>query len=80
MSSDEPNPDLETAARWCDEAAAELDRAAGHCRVAADHFRNRLIPRAAAHLWAAFGHVEIAGERLRDQARMHGGKARLPDD
>ena len=80
MGADPPNPDLEKATEWCEEAAAELDRAAGHCRVAADHFRNRLIPRAAAHLWAAFGHVEIAGKRLRDQARMHSGKAMLPDD
>ena len=80
MSPAEPNPDRENAARWCEEAAAELDRAAGHCRVAADHFRNQLIPRAAAHLWAAFGHVEGATERLREQARMHSGKSRLSED
>jgi hypothetical protein len=80
VSSEQPNPELEQAAGWCEEAAVELDRAAAHCRVAADHFRNRLIPRAAAHLWAAFGHVEIAGERMRDQARTHSLKSRLPDD
>ena len=80
MGAEQPNEDLEKAARWCEEAAVELDRAAGHCRVAAGHFRNRVVPRAAAHLWAALGHLDAAAERLRHQARMHSRKSMLPDD
>jgi hypothetical protein len=35
----------EAAARLYDEAAAELDRAAAHCRVAAERFRAAEVPR-----------------------------------
>ena len=67
---------LEAAARSYDGAAEELELAARHCRTAAQHFRDREIPRAAAHAWAAFGHVKIAEGSLEDQARIHAGKSR----
>ena len=80
VSEGQPAPEahqarLEAAARLYDEAAAELERAAGHCRVAADHFRNREVPRGAAHAWATRGHVLEALERLDAQARTHASKS-----
>ena len=71
---------LEAAAALYDEAAREFDRAAGHCRVAAEHLRNGEIPRGAAHAWAAYGHAREAAERLDEQARTHATKSRLPTD
>ncbi|MGZ8741250.1 MAG: hypothetical protein ACXWZ8_11710, partial [Gaiellaceae bacterium] len=66
---------LESAARLCEEVAAELDLAAQHCRTAARHFRDGEVPRAAAHAWAAHGHVLEADERLSRQAREHASEA-----
>ncbi|HLK16340.1 MAG TPA: hypothetical protein VKT78_16155 [Fimbriimonadaceae bacterium] len=66
---------LEDAALIYEAAAEQLERAAGHCRTAAKHFREREIPRAAAHAWAAFGHVRVAEDKLEDQARTHAGKS-----
>lgn len=62
---------LEDAALVYDATAEELEQAARHCRTAAQHFRERVIPRAAAHAWAAFGHMRIAEESLEGQARTH---------
>jgi hypothetical protein len=62
---------LEAAAQLYDEAAAELDQAARHCEVAAQHFRNKEVPRGAAHAWAARGHMLEALARLDEQAREH---------
>jgi hypothetical protein len=61
----------EEAARACEVAAEELDRAVQHCRTAAQHYRDGKIPRGAAHAWAAFGHVRTADEALAAQARSH---------
>ena len=72
--------DLERAALLYEEAAAELERALGHCRVAAEHFRSGEVPNGAAHAWAAHGHILAARERLNEQARQHTGKAMLPGD
>jgi hypothetical protein len=72
--------DLENAARIYEEAAAELDRAAGHLRVAAEHFRNREQPRGAAHAWAARGHLLNAGSNLDEAARMQAQRSSIPDD
>ena len=85
VSEGQPAPEahqarLEAAARLYDEAAAELERAAGHCRVAADHFRNREVPRGCAHAWAAEGHVREAEDRLGQQARFHASRSLLPGE
>ena len=72
--------DLERAAQLYEEAAAELERALGHCRVAAEHFRAGVVPNGTAHEWAAYGHLLSARERLDMQARQHTGKAMLPGD
>jgi hypothetical protein len=71
---------LDAAARLYEEAAHELDRAAGHCRVSAEHFRGGEVPRGAAHAWAAFGHVREALDRLEQQARVQATRARLAGD
>lgn len=64
----------ETAA-LLDGAAEELRQAEAHVRVAADHFRNREIPRACAHEWAARGHLLKALAALDDQAREHADRS-----
>ena len=78
--ADERQARLDEAARLYEDAAHELDRAAGHCRVSADHFRSGEVPRGAAHAWAAFGHVREALDRLEQQARDHSKRALLAGD
>jgi hypothetical protein len=62
---------LDAVARAYDEIAAELEQALAHVRVAAEHYRNELVPRGAAHALAAHGHLLNARERLNVQARDH---------
>jgi hypothetical protein len=62
---------FERDARLYDEVAADLDRAAAHARVAAQHFRDGVVPRGAAHAWAVRGHLLEAQARLDAQAREH---------
>jgi hypothetical protein len=78
--ADDRQARLEKAAQLYEDAAQELDRAAGHCRVSAEHFRGGEVPRGAAHAWAAFGHVREALDRLEQQARFHATQARLAGD
>ena len=66
-----PEERLEAAAKLYDEAAEELDRAAAHARVAAQHFRDGEVPRGAAHAWATRGHVLAAEKALDEQALEH---------
>ena len=51
--------------------AAELERAAAHCRVAAQHYQGREIPRGGAHGLAAYGYVVKAQALLNDTARHY---------
>jgi hypothetical protein len=62
---------LDATAKLYDDAASELERAARHCEVAAQHFRGGEVPRGAAHAWAARGHLLEAMTRLDEQAREH---------
>ena len=66
---------LEATARLYDAAAADLEQAVAHCRVAAQHFRKNEVPRGAAHAWAARGHVLDAHARLDEQAREHAARS-----
>jgi hypothetical protein len=59
------------AAQLLDGVAEELRQSEAHVRVAAQHFRDREIPRACAHEWAARGHLLKALEGLDEQAREH---------
>lgn len=70
MEDGVPEP-LERTAQLRDQAADELEQAVAHCRVAAEHFRNREVPRGTAHAWAARGHVLEPNDRLDEQAREH---------
>jgi hypothetical protein len=77
-AQDPPAPGShEAAARLFDEAAAELDRASGHCRRAAERFRDGEVPGAAAHAWAALGHLREAELGLETQASGHRLRANL---
>jgi hypothetical protein len=62
---------LAAAARLYEEVAAELERAAAHAAVAAQHLRDENAPRASAHAWALRGHLLEAEARLDEQAREH---------
>jgi hypothetical protein len=78
VTEDERSARLEQAARLYDRSSEELDLAAGHCRVAAQHFRDGEVPRGAAHAWAARGHLLNARQGLDEQARMHAERALPP--
>ena len=69
------NEDLEAAASLFERAADELELASRHCRTAANHMRDREVPRGAAHAWAAHGHVLRAAALLEEQARVHAQKS-----
>ena len=68
------------AAERFEAMAAELERATGHCRVAAGHYREGDIPRAAAHAFAAYGHLLRGQAGLEEAARVHASKSLLPAD
>ncbi len=53
-----------------DAIASELERAAAHARVSAQHFRDRNIPSAGAHTVALLGHLEVAKELLATRAKI----------
>ena len=63
------------AAEKFEAIADELERAAQHCRVAAQHYRDRLIPRAAAHAWAAYGHLHHSSDELDRLAQIHASRS-----
>ena len=77
-AQDPPAPGShEAAARLFEEAAAELDRASGHCRRAAERFRDGEVPGAADHAWTALGYLREAELGLETQARGHRLRANL---
>ncbi|MEM8766112.1 MAG: hypothetical protein AAGE43_01610 [Pseudomonadota bacterium] len=73
----DPRDDVAAAFRL---AAEKLDRAAAHCRIAAQHYSNREIPRGCAHAFAALGDMRIAENAIDDNAMLHAGKARIDLD
>jgi len=75
VSDDERRARLEEAASLYDRASEELERAAAHCRVAAQHVRDGEIPRGAAHAWAARGHLLNVEQNLDAQARTHAARS-----
>jgi hypothetical protein len=62
---------LDAVADAYEEIATELERALAHVRVAAQHYRDGVVPRGAAHAWSAHGHLLDAAEQLARQARDH---------
>lgn len=65
----------EATAQLYDGVAAELEQALAHCRVAAQHFRDELVPHGTAHAWAARGHLLRAEDLLDGQAREHADRS-----
>lgn len=63
-----------TAARY-DKSADELDRAASHLRIAAQHFRADDVARGCAHVFAAYGHVHVVQRQIDEHAEEHRTKA-----
>lgn len=71
MSDDE----REEAARRYQRSAEELNAAADHLRIAAEHFTSKEVPRGCAHAFAAYGHM-LNGHRLLDEnAVLHASKS-----
>jgi hypothetical protein len=66
---------LEATAAAYDEIAAKLEQALAHVRVAAQHYRDGVVPRGAAHAWSAHGHLLAAIEQLEAQARDHASRS-----
>ena len=65
-----------TAAQY-EDSARELDRAAAHLRIAAEHFRTSEVPRGCAHAFAAYGHIRVAQRQIDAHAEQHRLRAQL---
>lgn len=74
MKEDSP---FEASALVCEEVAKELELAAKHMLITAEHFRSQEVPRASAHTLATLGHVEKAKALLAEIAIKHSEKAQL---
>jgi hypothetical protein len=70
------NPSLAEMKAHFERAAAELEVAARHCRIAAEHFAAQEVPRGCAHGFAALGNMAEAQEALTAATRLHATKAR----
>ena len=69
------DPRAEVAGLY-ERAAAELELAAQHARVAARHLGEDEVPGSGAHAWAAHGHELAAQELLGQAAKLHAARAR----
>jgi ABC-type bacteriocin/lantibiotic exporter with double-glycine peptidase domain len=67
---------LDKQATLYEQAAQELDLAAKHLRVTAEHFRNHEVPRACAHIFASQGHLFAVKKIIEEHAVLHASKAR----
>jgi hypothetical protein len=56
-------------------SADALDRAAAHCRIAADRLGDGRVPQMAAHAFAARGDLDHGREALDAAARVHAAQA-----
>jgi hypothetical protein len=72
-----PKKNREAQAKRLDQVAAELEKAAAHAKIAADHFRNAEIPRGCAHTFATEGHIIAANDLIKECALMHRTAARI---
>ena len=61
----------ERAAELLDAVAHELEQAAAHARLAAEHYRNGEIPRGPAHGFSIEGHLVNARAALDEVASLH---------
>ncbi len=71
------NEALEAQAKKLLQIAEELEKAAAHVKIAANHFKSGEVPRGCAHSFSAQGHVAVASETLFLVAKDHRIKAKL---
>lgn len=64
-------------AQQYEQIAAELEAAAKHLRITAQHFREREVPRGCAHTFAAQGHLHQAQTQLATLAVLHASHSQL---
>ena len=61
-------------------AAEKLERAAAHCRIAAQHYAAREVARGCAHAFAAIGDIALANQAIGENAGIHASKAQIELD
>lgn len=66
-----PTAAHQLAARRLDRIARELEAAARHAWISAEHFRSGDVPRASAHVFAAIGHSAGASKVIEEVAQTH---------
>lgn len=71
------NHDYDKQAQRLDLVAKELESAAKHAKISANHIRNGEIPRFAAHALAVEGHIVMARSELNTIAVFHSSKAHI---
>jgi hypothetical protein len=71
------NDVLDVTAAHYEGSAGELDRAAAHLRIAAQHFRARDVARGCAHAFAAYGHIRVVQRQIDEHAEQHRTKAQV---
>lgn len=71
------NDALEAQSKKLLQIAEELERAAAHAKIAANHFKSGEVPRGCAHSLAVEGHISVASETLSLVAKDHRLKAKL---
>lgn len=69
---------VESQVQRNEDAAAELERAAGHLRRSAEHFCTKEIARAHAHAFATCGHMVNVQAAINEHAIGLAPRARLP--
>lgn len=68
---------LEEIAALYDQMAAELERAHQHAKIAAQHFRDRDVPRGCAHAFAVEGHIRASEDLMSRHLTSHARRALL---
>lgn len=71
------NKSLDAQVKKLLQIAGELEKAASHAKIAANHFKSGEVPRACAHSFATQGHISSATEILSVVAKEHSLKAKL---
>ena len=62
-----------------EKAAAELEKAAAHCRIASRRYEAHDVPSGCAHAFASLGHVSKAKTLIQNNAEIHSGFALISE-
>lgn len=65
----------EDIAKAFEESAAELEKAAAHCRIAATRYHAQDVPSGCAHAFASQGHISRAQKLIASNAEIHSDHA-----